>query len=60
MTALAYAVYHGYVNVTKFLLENGATMDFEDKVRKIDMMIIITYSSIFTMLVLERITSQCQ
>jgi ankyrin repeat protein len=32
ITALAYAVVQGYANVAKFLLENGATMDFENKV----------------------------
>ena len=41
MTALAFAVRSGYANVARFLLENGATMDFEDKVRKTDMIIII-------------------
>ena len=41
MTALAYAVYAGYANITRFLLENGATMDFEDEVRRTDMIIIL-------------------
>ena len=36
-TALAYAVRLGYANIAKSLLENGATMDFEDKVRRTDM-----------------------
>ena len=40
-TALAYAVQLGYANITRLLLENGATMDFEDKVRRTDMIIII-------------------
>ena len=40
MTALAWAVKRGYANVARFLLENGATMDFKDEVRT-DMMIII-------------------
>ena len=37
-TALAFAVDAGYANVAKFLLENGATMHFEDEVRRPDMM----------------------
>ena len=41
-TALAYAVGFGYyANVAKFLLENGATMDFENEVRRTDMIIIL-------------------
>ena len=39
VTALAYAVDRGYANITRFLLENGATMDFENKVRRTDMII---------------------
>ena len=57
MTALAWAVNAGYANVTKFLLENGATMDFENEVRRTDMIIIIM---LFMMLELEKITSRCQ
>ena len=38
-TALAWAVLWGYANVSKFLLENGATMNFEDEVRRTDMII---------------------
>ena len=41
MTALAYAVVRGYANIAKSLLENGATMDFEDEVRRTDMIIIL-------------------
>ena len=40
-TALAYAVDAGYAKVARFLLENGATMDFENKVRRTDMIIIL-------------------
>ena len=40
MTALAYAVLLGYTNIARFLLENGATMDFEDEVRRTDMVIL--------------------
>ena len=40
-SALAYAVDAGYANVARFLLENGATMDFENKVRRTDMIIIL-------------------
>ena len=40
-SALAYAVRLGHVNVARFLLENGATMDLEDEVRRTDMIIII-------------------
>ena len=40
MTALAYAVDAGYANVAKLLLENGATMDFEDKVRRTDILLL--------------------
>jgi ankyrin repeat protein len=36
-TALAWAVVRGYANVARFLLENGATVDFEDEVRRTDM-----------------------
>ena len=35
-TALAYAIVQGYVDITRLLLENGATVDFEDDVRKTD------------------------
>jgi ankyrin repeat protein len=42
-TALTWAVRYGYANVARFLLENGATMDFENKVRRTDMIIIILY-----------------
>ena len=31
-SALAYAVEFGYADVARLLLENGATMDFEDEV----------------------------
>ena len=41
MTALAWAVDCGYANVARFLLENGATMDFEDEVRRTDMITIV-------------------
>ena len=44
-TALAYAVTFGYANFAKFLLENGATMDFENKVRRTDMIIIMILRS---------------
>ena len=30
--ALAYAVHFGYADVARLLLENGATMDFENEV----------------------------
>ena len=36
-TAIAYAIELGYADVARLLLENGATMDFEDDVRKTDM-----------------------
>ena len=32
--ALAYAVARGYADTARLLLENGATMNFEDDVRK--------------------------
>ena len=35
-TALTYAIGSGYAGITRFLLENGATMDFEDNVRGTD------------------------
>ena len=38
-TALAHAVELGYANIAKSLLQNGATMDFEDEVRRTDMII---------------------
>ena len=38
-TALAHAIESGYADTTRFLLENGATMDFEDKVRRTDMVL---------------------
>ena len=41
VTALALAVVAGYANIAKFLLENGATIDFEDEVRRTDMVMII-------------------
>ena len=41
MTALAWAVDREYANIARFLLENGATMDFKDKVRRTDMITII-------------------
>ena len=59
-TALACAVDAGYVNVTRFLLENGATMDFENKVRRTDMIIMYVLKIIIIMLGLERISSLCQ
>ena len=31
-SALALAVKEGYADIARFLLENGATMDFEDEV----------------------------
>ena len=37
-TALAYAVVLGYANVARLLLENKATMDFKNKVRRTDML----------------------
>ena len=40
-TALVMAVMAGYANVAKSLLENGATMDFENEVRRTDMIIIL-------------------
>ena len=40
-TALACAVGFGYANITRSLLKNGATMDFENKVRRIDMTTIV-------------------
>jgi ankyrin repeat protein len=40
-SALAWAVYFGYANVARSLLENGATIDFESEVRRTDMRIII-------------------
>ena len=40
-TALAFAVNAGYANVTRLLLENRATMDFENEVRRTDMIILI-------------------
>ena len=43
-TALAWAVEFGYANIARLLLENGATMDFEDKVRRTDMIIILLCS----------------
>jgi ankyrin repeat protein len=38
-SALARAVRPGYANIARSLLENGATMDFEDEVRRTDMII---------------------
>ena len=40
-TALAWAVDREYANVARFLLENGATMDFEEEVRRTDMITIV-------------------
>ena len=40
-TALALAVNAGYANITRLLLENGAIMDFENKVRRTDIIIIL-------------------
>ena len=40
-TALVCAVEFGHANISRFLLENGATMDFEDEVRRTDMIIIL-------------------
>ena len=40
-TALAYAVEYRYANVARSLLENGATMDFEDEVRRTVMIIML-------------------
>ena len=31
-SALAWAVENGHADIARFLLENGATMDFEDEV----------------------------
>ena len=39
MTALAWAVEDGYADVARLLLENGATIDFKDKVRRTDMVL---------------------
>ena len=39
--ALFYAVGLGYAKFVKFLLENLATMDLDDEVRRTDMIIII-------------------
>ena len=36
MTALAWTLEYGCADVARLLLENGATMDFEDKVRRTD------------------------
>ena len=41
ITALVGAVDRGYANIARILLENGATMDFEDEVRRTDMIIIL-------------------
>ena len=43
MTALAFAFGFGYVDIARLLLENGATMDFEDKVRRTDMIVYSIY-----------------
>ena len=42
-TALTCAILWGYADVARLLLANGATMDFEDDVRKTD---IICYSKL--------------
>ena len=39
-SALASAVVLGYADTAKALLENGAFMDFEDNVRKTDILVI--------------------
>ena len=41
VTALACAVERGYAKVARFLLENGAAIDFEDEVRRTDMIILL-------------------
>ena len=38
-TALAHVVECGYADTIRFLLENGATMDFEDYVRRTDVIL---------------------
>ena len=42
-TALAYAILAGYADTARLLLENGATMDFEDNVRRTDMIYVLNY-----------------
>ena len=46
LTALACAVGLGYVDITRLLLENGATMDFEVTVRRTNMMLWLIYPSL--------------
>ena len=58
-TALAWAIDRGYADIARFLLEKGATMNFEnEEVRKTD--IILFLNNHFIMVDLERITSPCQ
>ena len=44
LTALGHAVIGGHADVARLLLENGATMDFEDKVNRTDMNLWTIYS----------------
>ena len=46
VTALAYAVVRGYADIARLLLENGATMDFEDNVRRADIIYVFNYHQI--------------
>ena len=58
-TALVWAVDCGYADIARFLLEKGATMDFEnEKVREIDIRLFL--NNHFITVGLERITSPCQ
>ena len=43
-SALAYAVRYGYADIARLLLENVATMDFEDKVRRTSIRLFSKYS----------------
>ena len=40
VTALSYAIGLGYADVARFLLENGAIIDFEYNVRRMDIIIL--------------------
>ena len=66
-TALACAIVQGYANIARYLLENGATMDFEEEVRRTDMIILIIIlhnfrfgKDYFTMLVNKALMKLCQ
>ena len=68
-TALAYAVGFGCAGIARFLLENGATMDFEDNVKRTDMILCSEQSlilscrfgkSVFTVQVNEALVKLCQ